>query len=87
MITSYLNFGYNINKDIVKLKDTAKLKQKAESANLTDDQTEAAIEVCTDTIAIELKNQCKRLEEEALEQIRFEKRQEKAMQLFKPVIE
>ena len=79
MITSYLNFGYNINKDIVKLKDTAKLKKKAESANLTDDQTEAAIEVCTDTIAVDLQNQRNRLEEEALEQIRFEKRQEKAM--------
>ena len=79
MINKYLKIGYKIDTDIKKLQDTERLKREAAKAELTEEQTEAAIEVCTDTIAIELENQRDRLEEEALEQIMFEKRQEKAM--------
>ena len=56
MITKYLKIGYKIDTDIKKLQDTTKLEKAAKSANLTEEQTEAAIEVCTDTIAIDLKN-------------------------------
>ena len=71
MITKYIRFGNNIDADIEKLKDKDNLKEKAATAELNKEQTEVVIDVCKDTIAVDLQNQRNRLFEKALEQIKF----------------